>query len=100
MKMKRFKAEILGGHKDHAVAVPFDPTEVWGTPAQPLWRGRKGRPVSGTLNRTSFAESFIVPRARKFFLIIDKEMMRDAGVSVGDSVSVAVKPKVDRGCDL
>lgn len=96
MKMKRFKAAILPGHKDDAVEVPFNPTEVWGMPAQPIWRGRKGHPVSGTLNRTRFEESFIVPRAKKFFLMIDKEMMRDAGVSVGDSVSIAVKPKEKR----
>ena len=93
MKVKRFKAEILPGHKDDAVEVPFNPTEVWDVPARPIWRGRKGHPVTGTLNRMPFEESFIVPRAKKFFLLIDKDMKRASGVSAGHSVSIMVALK-------
>jgi hypothetical protein len=95
MKMIRFKAELLPGHKDDAVEVPFNPTEEWGLPPQPIWRGRKGHRVSGTLNRRRFEEGFIVPRSKKFFLLIDKDMQREAGITVGDSVSIAVTPKKD-----
>jgi hypothetical protein len=93
MKKKQFTAKILTGHKDNAVEVPFDPSEVWGLPAQPIWRGRRGHAVSGTLNGFRFDEGFIVPRAKKFFLIIDKEMSSAAGVSVGEVVRIRIEPK-------
>lgn len=93
MRRMSFKTELLSGHKDDAVEVPFDPSETWGVAPRPLWRGRKGHPVSGTLNRTRFEESFIVPRQKKFFLLIDKDMKREAGINAGDSVRVSVAPK-------
>jgi hypothetical protein len=42
MKKKKFKAELLSGHKEDAVEVPFDPATEWGIRAKPLWRGRRG----------------------------------------------------------
>jgi hypothetical protein len=90
---KRFTAEVLTGHKDHAVEVPFDPTETWGLPLRPIWRGRRGHIVSGTLNGFHFDKIFIVPRSKKFFLIVDKNMAREARVSVGDAVRISVEPK-------
>jgi len=93
MKKKQFTAEILTGHKDDAVEVPFNPSEAWGLRAQPIWRGRRGHPVSGTLNGFRFEESFIVPRAKKFFMIIDKDMEREAGVSAGEVVRVRIEPR-------
>jgi hypothetical protein len=93
MRKREFTAEILTGHTDDAVEVPFDPSEAWGLPSRPIWRGRRGHPVSGTLNGFHFAESFIVPRAKKFFLIIDKDMEREAGVAAGDTVHVRVAPR-------
>jgi hypothetical protein len=95
MKKREFTAEILTGHTDDAVEVPFDPSAAWRLPARPVWRGRRGHPVSGTLNGIHFEESFIVPRAKKFFLIIDKDMERAAGVAAGDTVHVRVEAKVE-----
>jgi hypothetical protein len=92
MKKKSFKAEVQSGHKEAAVEVPFDPAQVWGLAPRPLWRGRRGHVVSGSLNGSRFEESVIVPRSKKFFMLIDKEMEQAAGVSVGDIVSVAVAP--------
>ena len=89
MKKKRFKAELQPGHKDDAVTVPFDPAETWGTASEPLWRGRKGHRVKATLNGVSF-ETFIVPRQRKFFLMVDEDVKRQAGVAAGDIVAVTV----------
>ena len=92
MKPKKFKAEVLSGHKeDHAVEVPFNPAWAWGTDAKPLWRGRKGHEVKGKLNGCAF-ESFIVPRANKFWMLIDEGLKRKARVSVGDVVNVSVEP--------
>jgi hypothetical protein len=31
MKKKNFKAEVISGHKEDAVEVPFDPALEWGT---------------------------------------------------------------------
>lgn len=94
MKKKTFKAEVQSGHKEVAVEVPFDPAQVWGLPPKALWHGRRGYAVLGSLNGSQFEESFIVPRSKRFFMLIDKEMKQAAGVSVGDIVSVAVAPIV------
>ncbi|HXM33988.1 MAG TPA: DUF1905 domain-containing protein [Pyrinomonadaceae bacterium] len=92
MRKKRFKAAVQSGHKDDAVEVPFDPTAAWGLPPRPIWRGRRGHVVRGTLNGFAFAESFIVARQKKFYLMLDRELEQAAGVSVGDSVNIAIEP--------
>jgi len=91
MKQKRFKAEVLSGHKEDALEVPFDPAQEWGIPAKPLWRGRRGHAVSATVNGFSFAGS-IVPRQKRFFLLIDAEARTAARVSAGLIVQVALEP--------
>ena len=91
MKKKRFKAEVLSGHKESAVEVPFDPSEEWQIDPKPLWRGRRGHPVRGVINRVSF-ESAIVPRQKKFYLLIDAEAAKSAKISPGGLVEVAVEP--------
>jgi hypothetical protein len=94
MSRKRFKGEVLAGHKEHAVEVPFDPAAEWGIQPQPLWRGRRGHLVKATVNGLSF-ETSIVPRQKKFYLLIDAEAARAAGVSSGGIVEVVVKPLAD-----
>jgi hypothetical protein len=89
---KKFKSEVLAGHKDDAIEVPFDPAATWGLPPRPIWRGRRGHAVRGTLNGFAFAECFIVPRQKKFYLLLDRELRAAAGVAVGDSVTVAIEP--------
>ena len=92
MKQRRFKAKVLSGHKDDsAVEVPFDPAWAWGIDPKPLWRGRKGYEVKGKLNGCAF-EGFIVPRSKKFWMLIDERLTRKAKVSVGDVVNVSVEP--------
>jgi ribosomal protein L21E len=93
-KQKRFKAEVLSGHKDDAVEVPFDPSADWGLPPQALWRGRRGHVVQGTLNGFAFAETFVVSRARKFYLLLDRDLKQAAGIAVGDSVNLTLEPKI------
>ena len=94
MKKKRFKAEVLSGHKEDAVEVPFDPVKEWGIAPKPLWRGRRGHFVNATVNGFSF-ESSIVPRQKKFYMLIDAEAAKSAGVSKGVVVHVAVEPCVE-----
>jgi hypothetical protein len=91
MKKKTFKAEVLSGHKENAVEVPFDPALEWAIPSKPLWRGRRGHQVNATVNGFSFASS-IVPRQKRFYLLIDAAAEKAAGVSAGSIVRVALEP--------
>ena len=91
MKKKKFKAEVLSGHKDDAVEVPFDPVKEWGIAPKPLWRGRRGHFVNATVNGFSF-ESSIVPRQKKFYMLIDADAKKAARISEGAIVRVAVEP--------
>lgn len=91
MKKKKFKAEVLSGHKEDAVEVPFDPAKEWGIPPKPLWRGRRGHFVNATVNGFSF-ESSIVPRQKKFYLLIDAAAKKAAGIFEGVMVQVAIEP--------
>jgi Domain of unknown function (DUF1905) len=92
VKQRKFKAEVLAGHKEDAVEVPFNPAAAWGVDPQPLWRGRRGHPIKGKLNGRAF-ESFIVPRQKRFFMLIDDQLGRAMGISEGDIVEVAVEPQ-------
>jgi hypothetical protein len=64
---------------------------VWRVAAKPLWRGRRGHQVNATVNGFSF-ESSIVPRQKAFYLLIDAEAAKAAGVSDGAKVEVVVEP--------
>ena len=91
MSRKRFKGELLAGHKEHAVEVPFDPAAEWGIQPKPLWRGRRGHLVKATVNGWSF-ETSIVPRQKKLYLLIDSNTTKAAGVSSGNIVQITVEP--------
>ena len=95
MKKKRFKAQLLSGHKEMmAVEVPFDPAEEWQIDPKPLWRGRRGHSVDAVINRVAF-ESAIVPRQKRFYLLIDAESAKTAGISLGGLVEVSVEPRAE-----
>jgi hypothetical protein len=91
VKGKRFKGELLSGHKDHAVEVPFDPSREWHIQPQPLWRGRRGYKVIARANGVSF-ESAVVPRQKKFYLLIDADTKRAANIAESDVVNVELRP--------
>ncbi|MDQ6652201.1 MAG: DUF1905 domain-containing protein [Acidobacteriota bacterium] len=93
MKKTTFKAEVLPGHKEAAVEVPFNPIDVWAIEAKPLWHGRRGHAVKGRLNGCAF-ESVIVPRQKKFYMLIGQELERETKVSAGDVVEIAVEPRL------
>ena len=95
LKMKKaLQSELLSGHKENAVEVPFDPAREWDIEPQPLWRGRRGHQVLAKINRVSF-ESAIVPRQKKFYLLIDAETAKSAGISSGGLVEVSVEPRAE-----
>ena len=91
MKPEKFKGEILSGHTEAAVEVPFDPAARWAISATLLWRGRKGHHVQGILNGVRF-KSVVVPRTRRFFVLIDESLQEAAKVSIGDTVEVTLMP--------
>ncbi len=91
MKPVRLAGELLLGHKGAAVEVPFDPAERWEIPPSALWRGRRGHRVSGTLKRVRF-QSFVVARSKRFWLLVDEELMASAGVAIGDRIELTVEP--------
>ena len=96
MNKKRFTAEVLSGHKEDAVEVPFDPLVEWGLQAQPIYKGRRGYPVRGKLNGSAFSESFVVRRQNKFYLLLDRELEQTTGVSCGVRVRIVIEPIATR----
>jgi hypothetical protein len=87
---KTFKGELLAGHKDAAVEVPFDPAEIWNTEAKSLWKGRRGYEVKANVNGIRF-ESYIVPRQKRFFMLIERDVVKKIGANIGETVKVAVE---------
>jgi uncharacterized protein DUF1905 len=83
---------VLAGHKEHALEVPFDPSLIWNLDPKPLWRGRRGFEVECKLKGLAF-ESFIVPRQKKFFMLVDDAVMKSADLRIGELVKVVVGPK-------
>jgi hypothetical protein len=88
---KSFTAELLSGHKQDAFEVPFDPAEEWQIQPQPLWPGRHGFRVKVRVKGLSFNSS-IVPRQKRFFLLIDPEVLEPANLLKGRHIRVTVEP--------
>jgi len=89
--MKSFTGELLSGHKQDALEVPFDPAEEWKLQPQPLWRGRRGFKVTAKIKGFTF-DSSIVPRQKRFFLLIDPEVVKSAGLVRGRLIKITVAP--------
>ncbi|HYW71300.1 MAG TPA: DUF1905 domain-containing protein [Pyrinomonadaceae bacterium] len=88
---KSFTGELLSGHKQDAVEVPFDPGVAWKIESRPLWRGRRGFRVKARIKGRTFDTS-IVPRQKKFYLLIEPELVKAAGLAPGDSIRATVEP--------
>jgi hypothetical protein len=91
MKKKTFTSEVLSGHKQDALEVPFDPAQEWKLEPRPLWRGRRGFKVTASIKGFTF-DSSIVPRQRQFFLLIDPEVVESAALVVGRRIRATVEP--------
>lgn len=90
-KTVRFQAEVLDGHKGLAFELPFSPSERWGLPEAALWPGRRGYRVKGSVNAVRF-ESVVVPRAKRFWLLVTDAMKKAGRLRAGSSVEVSVGP--------
>ena len=90
MKLRKFRAQLLPGHKVRAVEVPFDPEIEWGVPPQKLGQEAHGHPVNARIRGIFFASN-IIQQQRKFYLLIDAETERAAGIAAGDVFEVSVR---------
>ena len=90
-RAERFETVVLEGHKGLAFELPFDPSERWGIREERLWPGRHGWHVKGSANRVSF-ESVVVPRSRRFFVLVSDEMKRAGRLRAGSRVKVSIGP--------
>ena len=89
--IEEFESVSLVGHQEDAVEVPFDPAREWDSPKQKLWNGRNGHFVKGIVNGIHF-ESAIVPRMKKFFLLIDEDVKAAANIKVGETLKFMIEP--------
>ena len=90
MRLRKFKAELLAGQNVSAVEVPFDPAIEWGVPPQKIGPDRQGHPVNARIKGIFFGSN-IVPQQEKFYLLVDAETERAAGIAEGDIVEVSVR---------
>jgi hypothetical protein len=92
MKPARFRSELLAGHKGCACEVPFDPEQRWGIAKAPLRPGRRGHRVQGTINGVAF-ESEVVPRMRRFWVLVGESVLKRARLAIGDVANIALEPR-------
>jgi hypothetical protein len=92
MRIQRFRALIATGPRGRAViVVPFDPDAVWGAKAEhPVGGTIDGRQVRGT----------IAPSDSRWAFTLTPMWVRDAGVAVGDDVTVELAPEGPQRADL
>jgi hypothetical protein len=88
-----FTAPLVEGHQGvHAVIVPFDPREVWGTEPVALDPRRSGWLVRGTIDGAAMF-GWIGVRWSRYFIIVDAALR--TGVAVGDELDIVVEPTGD-----
>jgi hypothetical protein len=89
--MRSFQGTVRSGHKAQcAVEVPFDPGAEWGLRLGPVFPGRNGYVVRAALGAGWF-DSFVVPRTRRWWLLIGRDQLDAAGVAVGQEVTVRME---------
>jgi len=92
MRVQRFDAHVAAGPGGRAViAVPFDPDERWGAKAE--------HPVGGRINGRR-VRGRIAPGGSGWALTVTPMWMRDAGLAVGDEVTVELAPEGPQRGDL
>jgi Bacteriocin-protection, YdeI or OmpD-Associated/Domain of unknown function (DUF1905) len=92
MRVQRFDARVAGGPGGRgAIAIPFDPDDVWGPKAR--------HPVGGTINGKRIRGT-VAPGASGWALTVTPMWMRDAGLAAGDQVMVELAPEGPQRGDL
>jgi hypothetical protein len=89
--IRSFQGTVRSGHQAQcAVEVPFDPGAEWGLRPRPVFPGRKGYVVRASLGAGWF-ESFVVPRMKRWWLLLAHEQLERAGAAVGQVVAVRLE---------
>jgi len=92
MRVQRFDVHVAGGPGGRgAIAIPFDPDDVWGPKAR--------HPVGGTINGKRIRGT-VAPGASGWALTVTPMWMRDAGLAAGDQVMVELAPEGPQRGDL
>ena len=91
MAEARFTGEVVAGHGHAAIVASFDPKLEWGSEPLALEAGRSGYRVRGTLGGASF-RGVMVADASAWWLVLTEEDLCEAGIAVGDSVTVTAEP--------
>jgi len=91
MRAEKFSAIVLDGHKGLAFELPFSPADRWGIAEVSLWPGRRGYRVRGSVNKYPF-ESVVVPRSKRFWVLVTDEMQQATGLQAGETVAVLIGP--------
>jgi Domain of unknown function (DUF1905) len=89
MQERSFTGVVQAGHKEHAVEVPFNPSELWGRGPERFAPGRRGVVVRGRIHGVEFT-SHVVSRSGKHWLLLPPEVERALGVQVGGEASVSL----------
>ena len=91
MAKSRVSGVVLAGHKEAAIEVPFDPAGRFRVEAAALRAGRRGHRVRATFRMVSF-ETEIVPRSKRFWLVLPETALADLGAAEGDRIELEVEP--------
>ena len=87
---RTFRAAVQAGHKQCAVEVPFDPGGELGLALVRVRAGRHGYRVRASIGADWF-EGIVVPRMRRWWLLIDPPRLDAAGGHVGSVVEVRLE---------
>lgn len=84
MSRQEFTTPLESGERGRIfINIPFDPVEKWGKKARYY--------VKGTLNGTDFRGS-LGTRDKLYFMPVNKELQKAAGIAPGDSIKVLMEP--------
>jgi hypothetical protein len=91
MAEARFTGDVVAGHGYAAIVADFDPRREWNSDPVSLDSGRDGYRVRGTLGGAPF-RGVMVADASAWWLVLTEEDLGEAGIAIGDSVTVTAEP--------
>ncbi|MFY0571395.1 DUF1905 domain-containing protein [Archangium lansingense] len=92
MRQEKFATVVEAGHMGLVyIQLPFDPSVAWDV--------RPRQFVQGRLNGSPFVGE-VGFRRRKFYILLDEELQRVAGLSPGDAVEVVIEPREPAEAEL
>jgi hypothetical protein len=93
MAESRFTGDVVAGHGHAAIVADFDPRSEWRAQPILLDPARVGYRVRGTLGGAPF-RGVMVESASSWWIVLTEEDLVQAGIAIGDSVTVTAEPDV------